>query len=291
VRSSWRSPLGTLLAVVTFSGWAGAQSTDTCIAASERAISLHKAGKLLDARASLSTCAASSCPDVIRTSCRQRLTEITQAIPSIVFSAKDGDGRDLAAVRLTIDGARSVGSLGGGAIVLDPGEHAFRFEAEGQPPVVKRFVLLQGEQNRREQIVLGARPPPPPPPAVPSGGTNPGSATNSGSTPRLLGLVVGGLGVTALAVGGIFGALSIGAHNDYERACGPAIGAPPGECTPAGVSGEGDAATKGMISTIAFIGGGIATAGCLLLLLFTPSGTANLHAGVGLGSVVLGGQF
>jgi len=275
---------------VTFSGWVGAQSTDACIAASERALSLRKAGKLLDSRASLSTCAASSCPDVVRTSCRQRLTEITQAIPSIIFSAKDGEGRDLGAVRLAIDGAPSVGSLGG-AIALDPGEHAFRFETERQSPVLKRFVLIQGEQNRREQIVLGAPPPSPAPPVTTSGGANPGTGANSGSTLRALGLVVGGVGITALSVGGVFGALSIAAHNDYERGCGPAIGAPAGQCTPAGVSGEADAATKGTISTIAIIGGGVATAGGLLLLLFAPSQTANLHAGVGPRSVVLSGQF
>jgi len=285
VTSRWSSPLGAILAVLTLSGVARANDTDTCIAASEKALPLRKAGKLLDARASLSTCAASSCPDVVRASCRQRLAETAQAIPSIVFSAKDGEGRDLGAVRVTIDGAPSGTSLGGGALVLDPGEHAFRFETEGQIPVVKRFVLIQGEQNRREEIILGA-------PAAPQrlAATTSGEAS-SGSRARAIGLAVGGVGLTALAIGGVFGALSIAAHNDYERSCGPAIGAPPGKCTPAGVGGEADAATKGTISTIAFIGGGLATAGGLFLLLFAPSSAANVHVGVGPGSVAVGGEF
>src|ERR1700722_19716690 len=107
-----------VLAVVT-SGVriVGAQDTDACINASEKALALRKAEKLISERASLSTCAAPSCPDAVRSSCEQRLAQVNLAIPSIVFLTKDGTGHDLAAVKLTIDGALDADRLDGSAIV------------------------------------------------------------------------------------------------------------------------------------------------------------------------------
>lgn len=180
------------------------QETDACINASERAVALRKADKLIEQRASLSLCAASSCPDAVRTSCQQRLAQASQAIPSLVFFAKDGAGRDLAAVELTIDGALYADHLDGSAITLDPGEHEFRFEMAGQPPVVKKFVMHQGEQNRRENIVIGPAAPAAsslsaasevPASSSPPSGVADETAPPRGNTQRTLGLVVGGVGV------------------------------------------------------------------------------------------------
>src|ERR1700722_8014523 len=81
------------------------EQIDACIQASETAVVLKKAGKLLEERKALSECAAASCPDPVRTSCRERLVAVVRAIPTIVFGVKDARGRDLASVKLTIDGA------------------------------------------------------------------------------------------------------------------------------------------------------------------------------------------
>lgn len=273
---------------------ARAQDTDACINASEKALALRKAEKLIDARASLSTCAASSCPDAVRTSCQQRLAETNQTIPSIVFFAKDGTGRDLTTVKLTIDGAIYADHLDGSAIVRDPGEHEFRFEATGQEPVVKRFVLHAGEQNRREDIVIGAAPAAPATASVPPASAAPVAdqgPVNDGRIQRTIGLVVGGVGVVGLVVGGIFGALSMSAHSSYEQNCGSNIGAPAGFCNSAGVSGESDAATKGTISTAFFIGGAVATAAGAVLFFTAPSGPSSTQGGLGPAGVLVKGQF
>jgi hypothetical protein len=278
------------LAALTGAGLTRAQDIDACIGANEKALAQRKAGKLIDARASLSACAASSCPEVIRASCQQRLGEVSQAIPSIVFSVKDGAGNDLAAVKLTIDGVTRGDRLAGGAITLDPGEHEFRFEAAGLEPVVKRFVLPEGEQNRRQDIVLGTTPSAgPAPPAVAAEADR--GAAPPGSTQRAVGLILGGVGVAGLALGGVFGALAISAHGSYEKSCGSNIGAPPGQCNATGVSGESDAATKGTISTIGFIAGGVLAAGGAVLFLTAPRREANAQIGVGAGSVYLRGRF
>jgi hypothetical protein len=282
---------------------AHAQDTDACIGANEKAVALRRADKLIEEQAALSTCAASSCPNTVRTSCLQRLGLVGQAIPSIVFVAKDASGHDLAAVKLTIDGAPYADRLDGSAIELDPGEHEFRFEVAGQAPVVVRFVTHQGEQNRRETIVFEVAPVPPAvvPPASPAFGaadsnpTTPAAADQTaadlGGTQRTFGLVVGGVGVAGLVAGAVFGGLSMAAHNGYEKSCGSQVGAPTGFCKSQGVSGESDAATKGTLSTIFFIGGGVATAAGAVLFLTAPKGSAGTQVGIGIESVVVKGRF
>jgi hypothetical protein len=304
-----RQGLASLFVLAAMTGAANlahAQDTDACINASEKAVALRKADKLMEQRAALSTCAASSCPDAVRSSCQQRLAQANQAIPSIVFLAKDGSGGDLVAVKLTIDGAAYADHLDGGAIALNPGEHEFRFEVAGQPPAVKRFVMHQGEQNRREVVVLGAAPIPAAEmapsasaaPATPPEASTPAAAATAdqgapsrGGRQRTLGLVVGSVGVASLAAGAIFGGLSIAAHGSYEKNCGSNIGAPAGLCNSQGVSGESDAATKGTLSTVFFIAGGVATVAGGALFFSSPKGATSSQVGVGPGTLVVKGQF
>jgi hypothetical protein len=262
---------------------ARAQDIDACIEASTKARALRKAKKLVDARASLSTCSASACPDAVGSFCRQRLAEVAREIPSIVFVAKDRRGHDLSAVKLSIDGATFADHLDGSAIELDPGEHVFRFEYAGKEPVVERFVLREGEQDRRETIVIGSDPTAPTAeaahPPAPAG------------TERAIALAVAGVGVAGLIAGGVFGALTISAHDAYEQDCGGNIGAPPGQCTPQGFRGEGDAANKGNLATGFFIAGGVATAAGVVWYFLAPSGKNGVRAGIEMGGVVLSGAF
>jgi hypothetical protein len=284
-----------LVVVATAAGATGdarADDTDACISASEKALSLHKARKLIDERKSLAICAASICPEAISASCHQRLEQVKQAIPNIVLVVKDARGNDVAAVKLAIDGAPYADHLDGNAIALDPGEHEFRFEVAGQPPAVQRFVLHQNEQNRRETVSIGAASTEGAavPLIAPSPEAAPPSSTGSHAQ-RTIGVVVGGLGAAGLIAGAIFGGLSLAAHDSYEKDCGSNILAPPGVCNSTGVSGESDAATKGTISTVAFIAGGVALAAGGGLFLFAPKGSSTPQVGVGPGSLVVKGQF
>jgi hypothetical protein len=252
-----------------------AQDMDTCIQASERALGLRKAVKLLDARAALSTCASSSCPEVVRNSCLERLTEVGQAIPSVVFFAKDPSGNDLSEVRVSIDGKPYADRLDGSAISLDPGEHDFHFEAAPAPPADVRLVLHQSEKNRRVDVVLGA--------PKGSGAPPPTAALTSHETSArpAIGLAVGGAGAALLVVGAVFGVLSLAAHDSYERDCGSSIGAPTNQCNAAGVRGQQDAATKGTLSTVFLIAGGAATAAGALIYLTAPRRVPDIKLGLG----------
>ena len=169
-------------------------SMDSCIKASEDGNELHKNTDLIGARTAWSACAASTCPAEVADYCRSRLVQVTKAIPSIVLAAKDGGGRDLLGVKLTIDG---VGHPEGIAIELNPGRHTFLFEAPGQQPVTRDFILSEGERDRRETIVIG---PVPSDVKVASGEHR--QASSGIGTQRTLALVVAGAGVTSLIAAG-----------------------------------------------------------------------------------------
>jgi hypothetical protein len=275
-------------AVVGVPRVAHAQDIDACIGASEKAQALRKKMNLIDERAELSQCAASACPDQVSSHCRERLAEVNKAIPSIILVAKDGSGGDFVEVKLTIDGAPRADHLDGTAVALNPGKHTFVLEAAGQEPVTRDFVLVEGERDRRETIVIGQPPPSlAPVPAKVASADQP----SGDSTQKTLALVVAGVGVAALIAGGTLGALTITARNDYEQNCGSNIGAPPGSCNKQGVSGEQDTATKGNLSTVFLIGGGVLAATGTVWFLLAPRAPSGVSVGLGPMALTLRTQF
>jgi hypothetical protein len=269
---------------------ARAEDVDECIRASEQAVAQRKQGHLIGARSALSACAASSCPDVVRHSCQERLAEVSRVIPSVVFAVKDPSGRDVPHVTLFVDDAAAAERVGG-ALELDPGDHAFRFVTEAGAETRIQLVLHEGERGRRETVTLGhvAAPvgdaplaAPAPPPATPR-------RAGGGGAVRIAGLVGTGVGVAGLAVGGIFGGLSLAAHQNYEQHCGPRAGFAQGICDATGYSGHADAVLKGNLSTWFFVGGGVLTAAALAVTFLAAPGTPAV--GLGPGSMTISAAF
>lgn len=130
-------------------------TTADCLAASETSLKLGNQHKLRAERSQLLVCAAANCPGDIRNECVRRVDDVNHAIPTIIFEAKDGGGKDLSAVKVTMDGEVLVERLEGTALSIDPGEHTFVFETAGQPPLSKQFVIRESEKDRREAITLG----------------------------------------------------------------------------------------------------------------------------------------
>jgi hypothetical protein len=152
---------------------------DQCVDANTKAQSLRRERKFRAAREQLSLCVDVHCPAMVRDDCAQRLDELERVQPTIVFDAKDGSGRDLSEVRVTIDGKPLADKLDGAALAVDPGAHSFTFEVVGQPVVTRNLVLKEGEKLRRERIPMpGTRSPAgsmsAPAGAAPSGDTLPG---------------------------------------------------------------------------------------------------------------------
>jgi hypothetical protein len=246
-----------------------AQAQDACIAASESATTARTAGKLLDAREALSTCAASSCSDAVKSSCQRRLAEIAQAIPSIVFLVRDEAGNDVPNVKVTMDGKR----LGGGtttAIELDPGQHSFTFEAEGQSATQKTYTVVEGARERGEVVTMV---PAPLQGAVPSATPTASPAPPPGggwTTTRTLGVVAGGVGIAGLGVGLVFGVLAASAWNSAQSECD---GSTPATCPnrAGAVSDHNTTLTDAKISTVGFIAGGALVASGVTLFILGAS--------------------
>jgi hypothetical protein len=277
--------LALALATCAAASTAYAQSDDACIAASEKALSLRKAGRLLDSRKEAAICAASACPDVVKATCQQRLGEVNQAVPAIVFDIKDAAGRDLADVRLTVDGTPYAEKVVGAAITLDPGDHEFKFEVPGQEPVVRHFVLRETEKNRREAIVVGSvavRP-------TPTGATAPtpdlGTAltpaadtgTSTWSSQRTIGLAVGGAGIAGVILGSVFGAIASSKWHSSQTEC------PMAGCTDhaQAVTDHDSATSAATVSTVAFVVGGAALATGVVLFFTAPHRTESAPSTVG----------
>jgi hypothetical protein len=255
-------------------------TTTECVSLNEKAGPLQKAGKLVEAHASLVRCSASSCPAVVRDDCAKEALAVDAAIPTIVFEARDGAGNDRSDVRLTIDGEARADRLTGVALDVDPGDHTFAFEASGLPPLEKHFVIHAGEKNRREQIVLGPLAKPAAPPADRSDRTQRGVAL------RPIGLVVGGVGVGGLVTGGIFGLL---AHSKWNQAVIDCAGGCAAD-SPARTEAS-SAHSQAMVSNIAFAAGGALTVTGLVLFLAAPSRTAEKTTALGIAPFAGAGTF
>ncbi len=265
-----------------------------CLSANVTSITLRNQHKLGEARAELLVCAAPSCPEDIRLECVRRVRLVNAAIPMIVFQVKDPSGNDLAAVTVTMDGKPLVDRLDGTALSLDPGEHRFSFTAAGRPTVERTFILHEGEQDRRERIVLANAPEAPalapapapagPPPVVvdrrPSGM----------GTARIAGATVAGIGLAGVVVGAVFGLSAKSRYDESNKDCGKQPGDPNGCESTAGVTLRDEARTAGTISTVAFIVGGVGLAAGAVLWFTAPRGTKATIA-LGPASIRLGAAW
>ncbi len=272
---------------------------DQCVDANAKGQDLRRSGKLTSARELLRQCSAPSCPSIVRNDCTKRLDELESVQPAIIFDAKDGSGRDVSVVNVTVDGRPLVDKLDGTALRVDPGEHVFVFTVPDQPPVTQTFVLKEGDSGRRERIVIGALPATPAPGE--GGGTlsTPPSGGEGSKSQRIVGLVAGGLGVAGLAAGGVFGVLTLSEASKQKTDCASTA---PMDC--ASLSQANTDHQMGVMDrTIAiagFIGGGaLLLGGTILFLTGRHSSPASATTGVVLlpafgpdgGEMLLRGKF
>jgi|CZKU01.1.fsa_nt_gi hypothetical protein len=283
---------------------------DQCVDANGKGQELRREGKLAAAKEQLRICANPACPTMVRDDCTKRLDDLEKAQPTIAFEVKDASGADVSAVRVKVDGKPLAERLDGTALPVDIGEHAFTFEVAGHPPVTRSLVLTEGEKGRRERVAIGtatqstapappqARSPGPvptpevsaPSSAAPVSFANEPASTGGGmGTQKVLGLVAGGVGVTGVVVGAVFGLTSKAKHDDASVVC------PGGRCTDQnGVDRWSDARAAGNVSTAAFVVGGVGLAAATVLW-FTarPAAAEHLarHLEIGPRTVALKGEW
>src|SRR5258706_2529266 len=135
-----------LLAVLAAAGPARAKgSREACLEAFESAQRLRKDGKVRKAREDFRTCAAESCPAMVRKDCTDALAELATRIPTVRVSARDAGGKELEDFSLEIDGEAV--EVAEEPIELDPGEHVFVFVFPGGQRSERRITLKTGELN------------------------------------------------------------------------------------------------------------------------------------------------
>jgi hypothetical protein len=256
-----------------------------CAATNAEGQALRLDGKLGASRVQFEMCGDPHCPAMVRDDCAQRLEEIERTQPTILFEMSDAAGASVSAVKIAVDGRAVADGLIGTAMRVDPGEHTFTFTTAGGAEVTKTFVLKEGEKNRRERIVVGRET-----------GTPPGAPASAPlekapraeepvhvadrttmSGQRMAGLVAGGAGIVAVAVGSVLGAMTFSAVGQAKSDCESSS-----SCSShaLAVSEHGVAETYGAASTAAFIWGGVLVAVGAVLFFVAPRSSATTTTGV-----------
>lgn len=156
-------------------------------------------GRLRAARAAVNQCGLPTCPDVIRNDCVRWQGELDQAIPTVVLSAIDRNGRDVTDVQVLVDGAQLVSRLDGRAVEMDPGAHVFRFVARDGTWMEQRVLVAEGERDRS---VVGSF-------ASPGGGERPDQAESPSRPVPASVWAFGGIGAGAAVTAVTFWSLAV----------------------------------------------------------------------------------
>jgi hypothetical protein len=263
------------------SALAAPPTKEACVAANEAAQDLRQAGKLREAREKLLLCIADACPGPVREDCAQRLNDVNAAMPTLVFEVKDPTGNDVSAARVTMDGQLLVDKLTGSAVAIDPGQHHFIVDdGDGLAHGEQTVVVREGDHDRHVRIVLGPTGTSQPAGETPASGpqSEPPATADSGSSQRMIGLVLGGAGVVGLAVGSIFGLVSKGT---YDHALQSECGGNKSDCSMQGAQDGQTAHSQATVSTVGFVAGGLLAAGGAVLYFTAPKAGA-----VGVGPMV-----
>jgi hypothetical protein len=227
---------------------------------------------------------AAKLSDVIELA-NESIEALEPKIPAI--TVQRGDGATLA--QITVDqrplGANEVGSK----VLLNPGPHVIEAKAEGRKPFRQEIVLADGDKKAIE-VRLGGEgdlgpigdhrepypdpvPVPPPPPA-------------KTSPVRTAGFVIGGVGIAGLAVAGAFIGLRQGTLSELETSCGKDHKSCPAGADTLIARGE----MESTVATGTLIGGGVALAAGIVLVIVAPKSAAPAAARLGLTPGVAGAQ-
>jgi hypothetical protein len=233
--------------------------------------------------------------DYVATAQRHAETLASQLARLTVTVAQPTEGLQVAR-----DGSRVEHSEWGVAIPIDSGKHTIEASAPGHKPWTTQVdVPADGAQASvtvpaLEALPVEAPPPPvvaPPPSASGAPGPAPGADSSSGSGQRVVGVIVGSVGVVGLGLGAVF---AVVAKNQYNTSLGNCESGSPNVCNGTGVDQRNTARTSGNIASIAISAGAAALVGGAVIWLTAPrSGSASARVGIAptLGGAVLQGAW
>lgn len=211
--------IAALLAMVTVEGvaFAGQDDREQCASSAEQAQQSRDEGKYRRAREQMLFCARDVCPGPIKSDCGKWLAELDRDAPTVVFGARDARGSDVFDVKVSMDGVPIQERLDGKPVLVDSGEHTFRFESKDGAIKEEKVLLRAAEKARPIMATLGG-----------TGGTGSEGGSPSGSVASdktnegslVPAIAVGGIGVVALGAFAIFGLRGTSDVDDL-KACKP----------------------------------------------------------------------
>jgi hypothetical protein len=156
----------------------------------------------------------------------------------------------------------------GVAIPVDEGTIAINATAPGKKPWSTEVVVGEAETKEASVAALAdaEQAPPSPTTDVRSTPEQADPKESDGSTQRLVGLSLGGLGVVGIVAGVVTGLVAKSKNDDALTHCTGVF------CDPTGLSLTDDAKSMATVSTVGFIAGGVLLAGGAVLWFTAPRG-------------------
>jgi hypothetical protein len=130
-----------------------AADAKTCIHAHSTGQREQKAGHLRLASQLFTSCGSDeSCPDQLRKECADFLQDVTRTIPTVVLSAVDESGHDIANTKVYSGDDLVADGLDGRAVEIDPGRYHLRFVLPEGDELAADVVVREGEKQRLVQV-------------------------------------------------------------------------------------------------------------------------------------------
>ena len=197
------------------------------------------------------------------------LVALRPRVPRVTIVAK-GPGAEHPGLRVTVDGFAVKRALVGVEMPINPGQHRLTASAPGGAEAEKVFTLEERDREKVEVEVPAGVDETPVAPATPvvasTAETAPSDKRPPGSTQRMIGLVVAGVGVAGLGTGIVTGLISTSKHSEAEDKC------PHGECVPGSEGADAVDSFRSMraVSTIGYLVGAMGLAGGAALYFTAP---------------------
>jgi hypothetical protein len=233
---------------------------------------------------------------------KNRAADVEKKMPRLQLYVPTGTSE------LKIDGQAMGEAAWTTVLPIDAGDHKITYAAPGKEPRSQSVTVAPGGVTTQAALAPFVDSPPsaavaqPAPSPVRIPAATPAEPKRGGSGLRTVGYAVAGAGVVGVGVGGVFGAIALGAKGNVTSNCGSAAGLADNLCNQTGFDAQKQARTNATISTISFVVGGVALASGVAILLFgtPPPSAANAtarrmrHHGFlapTLGGFVAGGTF
>ncbi|HVJ93837.1 MAG TPA: hypothetical protein VM580_28805 [Labilithrix sp.] len=239
-----------------------ADEREQCATSAEHAQQLRDEGQYRRAREQMLICAREVCPGPIKSDCGKWLSDLTNDAPTVVFGARDGRGNDVFDVKVSMDGQVIQERLDGKPVLVDSGEHTFKFE-NSDGAVRETRVLIRTAEKARPLVATFLTSAAGRDPVDDKGGTKEGGGGGSLAP----GLIVGGVGVAALGMFAGFGLSGKGEVDNLQK------------CKPNCPEDKVDSArTQLIVADISLAVGVVALGVATYLLVTRSSGAAKVHA-------------